>query len=159
MNTSFQKTKGHDEWLTPKWLIHELGHFDLDPCSPINRPWDTADKHYNINDDGYNQPWNGFVFCNPPYGSETWKWLEKLSNHKGGGIALIFSRTDTIGFQKHVFQKADSLLFIKGRLKFCFVDGTEGGPAGCGSVLVAYGNEAKKRLEKLSHIGKIVNLT
>jgi len=23
-----------------------MGKFDLDPCSPIKRPWDTAKKHY-----------------------------------------------------------------------------------------------------------------
>lgn len=42
MNTSFERTKnGKDEWLTPPYIIDSLGVFDLDPCSPINRPWDT----------------------------------------------------------------------------------------------------------------------
>lgn len=27
-----------DEWYTPKWVIDELGPFDLDPCSPITPP-------------------------------------------------------------------------------------------------------------------------
>lgn len=31
---------GKDEWLTPPQIIKALGGFDLDPCSPINRPWD-----------------------------------------------------------------------------------------------------------------------
>jgi hypothetical protein len=50
MNTSFEgKTEtGKDEWLTPPEIIKSLGEFDLDPCSPINRPWDTAKNHYTI---------------------------------------------------------------------------------------------------------------
>ncbi len=31
----------NDEWLTPPSILKELGHFDLDPCSPINRPWES----------------------------------------------------------------------------------------------------------------------
>ncbi len=31
-----------DEWYTPKWILDTLGEFDLDPCSPEERPFDTA---------------------------------------------------------------------------------------------------------------------
>jgi hypothetical protein len=82
-----------DEWLTPPEIIHSLGEFDLDPCSPIDRPWDTAKNHYNILDDGLSKEWNGRVWLNPPYGKEASKWLEKLSIHNNG-IALIFARTE-----------------------------------------------------------------
>ena len=51
-----------DEWLTPPDIIKGLGDFDLDPCSPIERPWDTAKKHYCILDDGLKQDWEGRVF-------------------------------------------------------------------------------------------------
>lgn len=44
----------NDEWLTPRFILDALGEFDLDPCSPINRPWDPAKKHYNINPNGKN---------------------------------------------------------------------------------------------------------
>ena len=57
-----------DEWLTPPDLLEKLGTFDLDPCSPIVRPWDTAKHHYTIHDDGLSQTWFGRVWCNPPYG-------------------------------------------------------------------------------------------
>ena len=39
-------TDNHDEWLTPPEIIRALGPFDLDPCAPVNRPWDTANDHY-----------------------------------------------------------------------------------------------------------------
>ena len=41
-----------DEWLTSLDIVRDLGEFDLDPCSPINRPWDTARRHLTIQDDG-----------------------------------------------------------------------------------------------------------
>lgn len=129
---------GKDEWLTPPWIVKSLGPFNLDPCSPINRPWDTAERHYNINDNGLACPWLGRVWCNPPYGRETGKWLSKLAEH-GEGIALIFARTETKMFFDHVWDKADALLFIKGRLTFYNVDGTKAkNNAGAPSVLVAY---------------------
>jgi hypothetical protein len=40
------QTKKHPEWLTPPEIITSLGMFDLDPCTPSVRPWDTAKKHY-----------------------------------------------------------------------------------------------------------------
>lgn len=67
----------HDEWLTPPEILRPLGAFDLDPCAPIMRPWDTAAKHLNVNDDGLRQPWHGRVWCNPPFGREAVKWLNR----------------------------------------------------------------------------------
>jgi hypothetical protein len=42
---------GKEEWLTDPKIIHNLGRFDLDPCSPVKRPWDTAHTHYSIEED------------------------------------------------------------------------------------------------------------
>ena len=69
MNVTFEgkSSTGKNEWLTPPCLLDRLGEFDLDPCSPVNRPWDTARHHYTVEDDGLRQPWFGRVFCNPPY--------------------------------------------------------------------------------------------
>ncbi len=127
-----------DVWLTPPGIIKALGQFDLDPCSPIGRPWDTAAKHYTVEDDGLLQPWAGRVWMNPPYGPETSNWMSKLADH-GDGVALIFARTETAMFFSHVWPKAASLLFIEGRLFFHDHAGVKakhnsGGP----SVLIAY---------------------
>ncbi len=82
MNTSFDRiAQGKDEWLTPPDLIKSLGTFDLDPCAPIKRPWNTAKNHFTINDMGLMQNWHGRVWLNPPYGSETGNWLGKLKLH------------------------------------------------------------------------------
>ena len=90
---------------------------------------------------------SGFVWCNPPYGTQTGLWLDRMARHNNG-IALIFARTDTLNFHKHIFPKATALLFIKGRLTFFHVTGEKGdNSAGAPSVLVAYGAVAAERLK------------
>ena len=156
MNTAFETKDNKDEWLTPPYVWQALGHFDLDPCTPINPPWKIADVNLNINDDGLMSKWFGFVWCNPPYGRETGKWLEQMKYHNNG-IALIFARTDTRMFQDHVFT-ADAILFLKGRLSFYDVHGVKGGTAGAPSCLVAYGYEAVKRLRECELPGRFILL-
>ena len=119
-------TANNDEWLTPPEIIKALGPFDLDPCAPVNRPWDMAKKHYTVQDNGLYLPWAGRVWLNPPYGRETFKWMERLSEH-GNGIALIFARTETKGFHEQIWRKAKAVFFFEGRLKFHYVDGRQGG--------------------------------
>lgn len=125
-----------DEWLTPPHILKALGEFDLDPCSPIKRPWPTAKTHYTVDDNGLKKDWHGRVWCNPPYGREAEKWLARLADH-GSGIALIFARTETRMFFSQVWPKASAILFIEGRLHFHHVDGTRAkANAGAPSVLV-----------------------
>lgn len=137
-----------DEWLTPPYITTSLGPFDLDPCSPINRPWPTASKHFTVLDNGLYQEWSGRVWCNPPYGKETFKWLDKLSDHAGGGIALIFARTETIGFHATIWEKANSVMFFKGRLKFYNVNGIQGGTANAPSCLISYSEYDTRKIEE-----------
>lgn len=35
---------GEKTWLTPKYIIDELGPFDLDPCAADSMPWPTAKR-------------------------------------------------------------------------------------------------------------------
>lgn len=156
MNTAFERTEQKDEWLTPPYVWEALQPFTLDPCSPINPPWNIADINLNITHDGLSAVWSGFVWCNPPYGRETSKWLEKMKQHNNG-IALVFARTDTIMFHDSVFT-ADAILFLKGRLSFYTVDGIKGGTAGAPSCLVAYGNIAVERLRNSGLKGRLVEL-
>jgi hypothetical protein len=147
-----------EEWLTPPWLLKKLPHFNLDPCAAIDQPWSTADQHLTREDDGLSRRWWGHVFCNPPYGKHTATWLERMADHNNG-IALIFARTDTVMFQKWVFQRAEGILFLAGRLTFCRTDGTpaahnSGGP----SCLVGYGHEAEQALQMSTLNGQYVDL-
>lgn len=158
MSSNFNtNTKNNDEWLTPKYITDSLGVFDLDPCSPINRPWNTANVHYTAEDDGLSQEWSGRVWCNPPYGRETFTWLEKLANH-GFGIALIFARTETKGFHSQVWNKGHSIFFFKGRLKFCYVTGEAGDCANAPSCLVSYSEQDTQAIKDSGLVGKLVIL-
>jgi hypothetical protein len=78
-----------DDHYTPKWVFDALGvKFDLDVASSnsgfISVP---AEKRYTPEDDGLAQPWNGFVWMNPPFSKPT-PWVDKFIEH-GNGIALL----------------------------------------------------------------------
>ena len=147
-----------DVWLTPPHILEALGPFDLDPCASLDRPWDTAAKHYTAEDDGLAHEWEGRVWCNPPYGQQAWVWLDRLADH-GNGIALVFARTETAGFFRTVWERADGLLFIEGRLHFHRPDGTRApANAGAPSVLVAYGQRNVKTLRSCGIPGAFVDL-
>lgn len=150
MNTSFQqKSVGRtDEWYTPKSIIEALGHFDLDPCSPVNRPFDIADKHITKEEDGLKYDWGGKrVFLNPPYSRPLIDLFMKKMVENNNGIALTFDRCDNRMFQDVIFPNASGILFIKGRIKFLTEDGSENGTPGCGSVLIAFGDENARILK------------
>ena len=131
------------EWYTPPELFDALGLvFDLDPCSPgqglTHVP---AHKVYTEADDGLVQPWHGMVFVNPPYGTQTGKWMDKLADH-GNGVALVFARPDTAWAQRAI-RAADITCFIRGRVRFYQGDKhTLGGTPGSGSMLLGYGDKA-----------------
>lgn len=143
-------------WLTPQSLIETLGPFDLDPCAaPSPRPWPTAARHIELPEDGLAADWDGHVWLNPPYAA--WEWLDKLADH-GDGIALVFARTETAGFVRTVWERADAVLFIHGRLHFHYPDGTRANAnSGAPSALIGYGQKAVETLER-SGLGTVVHL-
>ena len=139
--------KAKKVWLTPPNIIAALGPFDLDPCFGEPRPWLTAAHHYGPEDNGLMKRWHGFVWCNPPYDDDTWAWLGRMADH-GNGIALVFARTEVEGFHRTVWDRAHALRFLEGRLFFHRPDGERGeANGGAPSVLIAYGEEAARRLE------------
>ena len=140
------KAKTHT-WLTPPHIIEALGPFDLDPCTPPEMPWKTADRRFTKTDDGLSQDWGeDFVWMNPPYGREAGKWLKKLSGHDNG-IALIFARTETQDWFNYVWPYASAILFMKGRIHFHDAEGNRADAnSGAPSALIGYGLEANDRL-------------
>lgn len=148
-----------DDWITPPEILDDLGPFALDPCASLTQPWPTAGVMWTVRDDGRMRPWFGFVWMNPPYGAQLGLWLRRLSEH-GNGIALVFARTETEAFQQYVWPKATALRFVYGRLAFYRPDGSCTRTGGCGgpSVLIGYGEEAARRLERSGIPGKLVRL-
>ncbi len=154
----FQETVGKEEWLTPPEMIRALGEFDLDPCASIIQPWETAKKHYTIEDDGLSHRWEGRVWCNPPYGNQTQFWLRRMAAH-GNGIVLVFARTETMNFFRYVWPKAQGIMFLKGRIFFYDVTAIrpKNGP-GAPSCLVAYGDENALMLKESGLEGQYLAL-
>lgn len=137
------------EWYTPPVIFEAMGLvFDLDPCSPgAGKSFVPATKHYTIDDDGLASPWEGTVFCNPPYGPHTPVWMRKLAEH-GDGIALVFARTDVRWFQD-VAESASLICFVSGRIKFYKGDiVNQGGTPGAGSMLIAWGQKSADALRQ-----------
>jgi hypothetical protein len=145
-----------NDWITPKYVVDSLGTFDLDPCECLQQPWPCASRSYTIRDNGLSQPWAGRVYCNPPYGEEAWPFLERMGSHRNG-VSLVFARTETKMFQLHVWQHADAILFLAGRLHFHYPDGRRAkGNSGGPSVLIAYGQQNVESLAKCGLPGALV---
>lgn len=148
----------NDEWLTPISIIDALGAFDLDPCSPVIRPWNTASHHFSKDQDGLAQRWMGRIWLNPPFGRESEKWMQRMVHHRNG-IALLAARTETKMFFDTVWNEADAILFLKGRPHFHYVDGKRAkSNSGAPICLVAYGSDNAIALRN-SNLGKVLKIS
>lgn len=159
MNITFEKTVNTtDEWYTPKEIIEALGTFDLDPCAPENRLWDTAKRHFTKSDNGLTKEWEGRVWLNPPYSRPLIEqFVRKMADHNNG-IALLFNRCDSKMFHEQIFEKATAMLFMRKRIRFYRPDGTQAGQPGCGSILIAYGEQNAFLLQNSGIQGKYIRL-
>tara|TARA_R110002153_G_scaffold238623_1_gene392989 strand:- start:142 stop:657 length:516 start_codon:yes stop_codon:yes gene_type:complete len=145
------------DWWTPPVVFEKLGiEFDIDVASPIGGvDWIPAKKYFTEQDNGLTQDWEGTVWMNPPYGRFTGSWLDKFIEHKNG-IALVFSRTDTLWFHNYAL-KADGLLFTKGRLAFINPKRNDTTTSASGSLFIACGEKSVNALEQ-SGLGWFIKL-
>ena len=118
MNTDVFFSSKSEEWETPQDLfdkINEEFHFTVDvAASDTNHK---CPKYYTRQQDGLSQVWCGVVWCNPPYGREIAKWVQKALYSRATTVILLPARTDTAWFHEYVIGKAE-VRFIRGRLKF-----------------------------------------
>lgn len=80
-----------DDCYTPRWVFDAMGlSFDLDVAAPIGGPWHVPCKrYYTAADDGLSQPWDGLVWCNPPYSNYS-PWAERFAGHDRAALMGIF---------------------------------------------------------------------
>lgn len=109
-------------WETPQDFFDKLNkefHFTLDACATSENT--KCEKFYSPEIDGLSQPWDGIVWCNPPYGRNIWRWVLAASVASGARgstvVMLLPARTDTKWFHDYIYGKAE-IRFVKGRLKF-----------------------------------------
>ena len=99
---------------------------------------------------GLDKPWEGRVWLNPPFGKGLDRWVEKLAEHGNGMGILPLRSTDTNWFHESIWNKADAVLFARGRMRFYTIGGNESGPCPHASILIAYGKENAECLERAS---------
>ena len=121
--------------------------FTLDACASSDNA--KVDNYYTIEQNALLQDWNGVVWCNPPYGREQIKFIQKAHDesvkHGSTVVCLIPARPDTKVWQDLIFNHADQVCFIKGRLKF----GNSKDAAPFPSALIVFGDS-----RDLSEFGK-----
>ena len=124
MNTDIMFSSATDQWATPQDFFDKLNeefHFTLDVAADESNH--KCEKYYDKSVDGLAQLWNnggGATWCNPPYGREIGKWVEKAYNESLKGaivVMLLPARTDTKWFHDFIYGKAE-IRFVRGRLKF-----------------------------------------
>ena len=139
------------EWCTPQDFFDELNrefNFSLDAAATAANA--KCDNYYTRESDGLSQPWNsaeGAVFCNPPYGRQVGRWVQKayteaLENNTTI-VMLLPARTDTQWFHEYIYGCAE-IRFIKGRLKFTDDSGQAFWPAPFPSMVVIYNIKGRK---------------
>lgn len=151
MSSRYQNYKTPNGIVSALLNLEEVLAFDLDPCcSEKNIP---AKRHYIEGyEDGLFEPWEGLVFCNPPYDAAD-SWLAKCvleSSERGAKIwALVPARTDTRYQHDYGLGVADFAVFLKGRLSFTNSEiEKKGGSATFPSMLLYYGSDFEEKLIK-----------
>jgi hypothetical protein len=144
-------------WLTPQWLIDLIGISDLDPCGyKLNGKFvvQCARVSYTLQDnqDGLKLPWYGSIYCNPPY-NENPKWLKRCREYyeETGSdvIVLLFVRSGTMYFQREV-KHCTGIVLVNGLLSFLNARGNEKHQAPAPSVLIAFGEGAFERIQRVN---------
>ena len=123
MNNKVLFSSATDMWATPQDFFDALDnefHFELDVCAvPENAK---CARYYTPELDGLKQPWQGVCWCNPPYGRQIGKWIQRASQAASDGntvVMLIPARTDTRWFHDYIYGKPNvETRFVRGRLKF-----------------------------------------
>lgn len=119
-NEGLRSSKTH-EWETPQWFFDRLDdefHFTLDAAASAENA--KCKRYYTIQDNALWQPWDGVVWCNPPYGRIVGKFVRKGFTAAQGGavvVMLIAARTDTKYWHNYVMRSRE-IRFVKGRLYF-----------------------------------------
>lgn len=122
MINSSMFTNNTSEWATPQAFFDELNKefsFTLDPCATVENT--KCARYFTKEVNGLAQSWHDeIVFCNPPYGRELAKWVQKAHEESAKGatvVMLIPARTDTAYFHDYIYQQHE-IRFVRGRLHF-----------------------------------------
>lgn len=134
-----------NEWFTPDDLFREIEHrygpFDIDAAASEKNA--KCDLFYDEQADGLSQPWEGVVWCNPPY-KNIIDWVRKAFNECRCGrckraVLLLPAQTSTAWFHDYALKYGD-LYWVRGKRKF----GGAKGSAIMPSLVVVFYSECNK---------------
>lgn len=119
------------EWYTPPEYVDKarrvLGEIDLDPASnALAQNWIQAGNYFTQEDNGLIQPWQGRVWCNPPYGRQVRKWLGKaLASYEAKEMesAVMLLNRSEADWYKELLRKVDAICEVKKRIAFLNASG------------------------------------
>ena len=139
-----------DAWYTPSWVFEGMGvTFDLDVASPDGGlPWLPTRRFYTVADDGLTMPWEGWVWCNPPYSAPT-AWCRKWAAHEPGGCLLIRADVSTSG-PFTAFSAATSVYVPPKRLQFVSGVGAPTGAVNFSTLILGKGDQMDAALSRLA---------
>ena len=110
-------------WETPQDLFDKLDQefgFSLDVCATQENA--KCQKFYTPEQDGLKMPWEGTVWCNPPYGRQVGQWVRRALFASASGntvVMLLPARTDTRWFHEYIYRRTNvEVRFLRGRLHF-----------------------------------------
>jgi hypothetical protein len=180
--TTTATSSDRSDWQTPDEVLERVRRVEpiaLDPCTTADNPCRAkaicvppgeAGKYASVEVgcemvvDGLASPWSrmasragGLIYCNPPYGRDIWRWLEKCVEagweDEAEVIALVPARTDTSWWQRYCSppEPAYAVCFWAGRLTF------KGAPAPAPfpSALVYWGPRRFRFAEAFASAGRI----
>jgi hypothetical protein len=142
-----------DEWFTPRYVFDALGcEFDLDVAAPRFGPRHVPCKWW-LSEDALSVIWNGFVWCNPPFGGRNGlvPWIRKFVAH-GNGILLTPDRTSAPWWHEAAMGSS-AFLLVAGKIKFERPDGSIGASPGTGTTLFASGDRGVAALRAAQQKG------
>lgn len=113
--------------------LDERFGFTLDACATDANA--KCERFYTLEDDGLTQPWNGRVWCNPPY-SQIREWVAKAWAESDDAELIVMllpaNRTEQGWWQDLVEPYRDTALlrveFLRGRQRFVLPGAEEIGP-------------------------------
>lgn len=166
-------TSNKDNWRTPKtfWdTLNKRYNFWIDLAADnsnakcqffltkednsLSKNWTQLQKLYEP------ETLNKYAWCNPPYGTETKKFLQKASEENLLGFRSVFlvaGRTDTYAFNNYIFGQAGKVFFIEGRLTFDDENGIQASAtATFPSLVVVYsGQQEETKFFRMDKFGNI----
>ena len=155
-----------DEWYTPPNVVEAcreaLGGIDLDPASNAHaNKVVKATRYFTAEDNGFEQPWTGRVFLNPPYSQIAGKaeFIAKLADSHGAGdvtaACVILSCDTSAQWFDPLRGRHDALCLIRLRVRFYKPDPDRTDSPGTGNSIVYLGPDVARFAKAVSALGEV----